>query len=61
MHSGKFVPSPTMKLAPHAFAPNNQSRCAVAKAWYAVLCVAASYIATVEIRPKVWESTSKLS
>src|SRR5450631_2889877 len=58
MQSGNVEPSPTMKLVPHAFAPNSQSRCSAAnpsKRWSPVNSV---YQASTAIHPNVCESTS---
>ena len=59
MHCGKLLPSPTMKLTPHALPPNSQSRCWVAKLSNEPSPLAFLYSACVVSSPKVCESTSK--
>ncbi len=59
MHFGYVVPTPATKLEPQALPPSSQSRCSFAKAAYCVSPLAFWYSASVEMKPKVCESTSK--
>ena len=59
MHFGYALPCPTMKLAPHAFAPNSQSRCCVANPSNEASPLACLYSAAMASSPKVCASTSK--
>ena len=59
MHFGYVVPTPATKAVPHALSPSSQSRCSFAKAAYCVSPLAFWYSASVEMKPKVCESTSK--
>ena len=59
MHFGYVLPSPTITLVPHAFAPSSQSRCCVAYPRKDVSWLRPRYSASVARNPNVCASTSK--